>query len=230
MRNYDRPASRQPKLVLAQFALLNSTGILKIVGSIELIVAQEFPEGAMQFVGAGFDRGIENRGSGAAELGTEARGFNSELINRVDRRKNDVVRTVQEIHGVRVVVNAIEQVIVLRRPISIGGEGAAGGIASCVRLGGVHTRGELRQKCEIPPIQREVIHTARVDDLTHSSVLGLQNRNRSLHLDGLGHRAGWERDISNHVSTYVNRYILFRDCLETLEGSGDLIAPNSERR
>ena len=59
--------------------------MFKIVPGVEPIVAEELPERAMEIVGAGFDRGIENGGSRAAELRAEARGLNLEFFNRIDR-------------------------------------------------------------------------------------------------------------------------------------------------
>ena len=153
-------------------------GVFKEVGGVELVVAEKFPDVAVETVGAGLDGGVENGGAGAAELGAEVRGLHFEFLNGVDRRKNDEVRAVEEVHGVGVVVDAIEQVIVLRRAKTIGGEGAASGVAARVGLRRVDAGSELREEREIAAVQRKIVHVARIDDLADRSVLRFENRGR----------------------------------------------------
>src|SRR5579872_3483772 len=56
----------------------------------------------------------------------------------------DEVRAVQEVHCVGVVVDAVQQVVVLRRAVAIGGESAAGGVTTRVSLRRVHAGSQLR--------------------------------------------------------------------------------------
>src|SRR5205814_8186974 len=117
-------------------------------------------------VGALFDCGIENGSPGAAELCAETGGLNLEFLNGIDGWKNDKVCTIQEVHSVRIVVNTIEQVIVLRGPKSIGSKSSISSIAARIGLRRVHAGSKLRQECKVASVQREIIHALRVHDLT----------------------------------------------------------------
>jgi hypothetical protein len=92
-----------------------------------------------------------------------------EFFDGVDGRKHDEVGAVQEIHGIGVVVDAVEQVVILCRAETVGGEGAAGGVAAGVGLRGVYAGGELSEEGEIPAVQRQAIDVARVDDLANGA-------------------------------------------------------------
>src|SRR5438309_10988457 len=119
MWNSDGTAGRHSELILTIFALLDAVGIFKKVRGVQLVVSEKLPDRSMQFVGALFDRGIENGRSGPTKLRAETRGLDLEFLNGIDRGKNNKVRTIQEVHGVRIVIDTIEQVIVLRWPKSI---------------------------------------------------------------------------------------------------------------
>src|SRR5207249_6438340 len=122
-------------------------------------IAEKLPNGAMLLIGARFDCGVQDCGARAGKLRAKASGLNLEFFNGVNGRQNDEVRAIQEVHRVRIVVNAIEQIVVLGGPIAIGGEGAAGSVAARVGLGSVHTSSELGQESEIPSIERKIINT-----------------------------------------------------------------------
>src|SRR5438552_17804976 len=176
MWNSDGTAGRHSELILAIFTLFDAVRVFKKIRRIQLIVSEKLPYGAMQFVGPLFDCGIENGSSGPTKLRAEACRLDLEFLNRVDRGKNNKVRTIQEIHGIRIVINTIEQVIVLRWPKSIGGKSSIGGIAACIRFGCIYARGELGQECEIPSVQGKIIDVARVHNLAHGTALGFEHR------------------------------------------------------
>ena len=178
--------------------------VFKEVGGIEMVVAEEFPYVAMKFVGAGLDGGVENGGAGAAKLGAEVRGLDLEFFNSVDRRKNDEVRAVEEVNGVRVVINAVQQVIVLRSAKPIGREGAAGGVAARVSLRSVDASRKLGQEGKIPAVQGKIVDALRIDDLPHGSVLGLEHGSGGGDFNGCRHIAGFEREIRDDVLTDVD--------------------------
>src|SRR5262249_11807786 len=149
---------------------------LEIVRSIELVVPEKLPNRAMQAVGTGFDGGVQNSGAGAAKLSAEVRGLDLELLNGIHRRKDDKVRSVQEVHRVRIVVNAVKQIIVLGRTQTIGSKRAASGVAARVRLRRVHSGGKLGKKGEVPSVQGKAINVAFVDHLSHRRILRLEHR------------------------------------------------------
>ncbi len=202
----------------------------KIVGGIELGVAEKFPAHAVESVRAGFDRGIENRGSGAAVFGAEVGGLHLEFLNRVHRRQNYKVCAVEEVDSVRVVVNSIQQVVVLRRPRTVGGEGAGGRVAARVCLRRVHSGRQLGQEGEVSAVQGKIIHVARVDHLADRSVLGLEHRSGGRDFYRLRHLARFQREIRHYRRTYVDHDVLLGRGLEAGVGGGDRVAPDPHRR
>ena len=183
----------------------------------------------MKLIGAGLDRGIENRGSRAAVFCAEVRGLDLEFLNSVDRRKNDKVRAVEEINRVGIVINAIQHVIVLRRPITIGRKGAGRSVASRVRFGGVHAGGQLGQEGEVPAVQRKVIHAALVDYLAHGGIFRLEHRSGRSDFDHLSYGSGLELEIDQNPGAHVDRDVQLRFPLEALRGNVKLVTSNSHR-
>src|SRR5208282_1850271 len=137
---------------------------------------------------------------------------------------------VKEVHGVRVVVDTIEEVVILRWPKAIRRKGATGRVTTRIRLGGVDTGRKLRQKREIPAIQREVIHIARINDLPDGSILRLQHRQSGSDLDGCRYVAGLKREVRDHVFADFDRDITLLHGLETLIGDSELVAADSYGR
>src|SRR3984957_20930817 len=140
---YDGAADGSSELVPAQLTLFDSVVIFKPVRCIEHIVAKEFPGCAVDTVRAGLDRSVENGTCGTSQLGTEVRSLDFEFRDRVRRRKNDKICSVEEVDVVGIVVDAVQQVVVLRRAQAIGGEGSVRGIAASVRLRSVHSGRQL---------------------------------------------------------------------------------------
>ena len=56
--DYHRTTRREAKLVLAERPLRPPACVFEEVGSVELIISEEFPNGAMKAIRAGFDGGI----------------------------------------------------------------------------------------------------------------------------------------------------------------------------
>src|SRR4030095_7950333 len=153
----------------------NATGIFKKIGGIELVVAEELPGSAVEFVGAGFNRGIENSGAGAAILRAKAGGLHLEFLNSVYRRQYNEIGAIQKVHRVGVVVNAIKEIVVLCRAIAVCGESAGCSVPPSIGLGRVDAGRELRQERKVATIQGKVIDALGVHHLTDRRVLGLQH-------------------------------------------------------
>ena len=62
----------------------------------------------MKAVGTGLDRGVEHSLAGADELGAESGSLDFEFLDGIHRWKDDKIRSVQKVHGVRIVINAVE--------------------------------------------------------------------------------------------------------------------------
>ena len=220
----DRPTPRYSELVQAKFAFSSCVAhTLKIVGSVKLIVAEKFPGGTVKLVGSGLDRRVENSGSGATILGTKVGRLNLELLDSIHRRKNDKIRTVEEIDGIGIVIDAVEHVVVLRRPIAIGGKGTAGSIASSIRLGRVHSGGELREESKISSVQRKVVDVATVHHLADRGVLSLKNWNGTGDFHRLCHTPRLQFEIHQYVRADVHHDIGLGDGFKSLGGGLDLI-------
>ena len=114
--------------------------VFKPIGRVEDVITEKFPGGAVDAVGARLDRRVQNSTRSSAKLGAKVSGLDLEFRDRVQRGKHDKVRAVQEVDGIRVVIDAIQQVVVLRCFETIGAESAGGRIASGVRLRAVHAR------------------------------------------------------------------------------------------
>src|SRR5579885_212155 len=228
MRNHHGAANRKTKLILTKGALGNATGVFKKVGGVELIVAEEFPGRAVKFVGAGLDGGIQNRGAGAAEFGAETGGLDAELLNGVDRGKNDEISAVQEVDRVGVVVDAVEKIVVLGGAQPVGGKSAACGIAARIRLRRVAAGAELRENGEVAAVQGQVIDGFRIGDLANSGVLRLEKRSGCGDFDRLRDIAGLKGEILNNVDTDVHNDALHGNSLESLKGGFDLVAADPD--
>src|SRR5581483_42890 len=105
LRDHNRSTGRKSELVLAQltFVGLKQPGrrillAFKEICGIELVVAEELPQRAMQIVGAGLDRSVEHSGPRAAVFGAEIRGQDFEFLNGVNRRQNYEIGAVQEVN------------------------------------------------------------------------------------------------------------------------------------
>ena len=122
------------ELILAQLTFWHTAGVFEEISRIELVIAEEFPGCAVQFVRTGLNRGIEDCGSGATELRAEIGSLHFELLHRVDRGENDKVCTVEKVDGIGIVVDAVEQVIVLRGAKTVSRESTTGSVAAGIGL------------------------------------------------------------------------------------------------
>ena len=99
------------------------------VGRVEGIIAKELVCVAVKLVGAGLDDGVENGAVATAKFRAVRVGLNFELLDRIDRRLDDVGLARENVTEVGVVVNAVEQEIVLQGACAVGAETVAGGNA-----------------------------------------------------------------------------------------------------
>ena len=174
----DGAAAGHAELIHAQLALLDSAVVFKPVRGIEFIVAEKLPGRAMEAVGAGLDGGVQNRARGTAQFGAEVRCLDLEFLDRVQRRKNDKVGAVEEVDGVGVVVDAVQQVVVLRGAQAVGGECARGRIAAGVGLRRLHAGAKLGKESKVAPVERQTVHALLGDYLPDRRFFGLQQRRR----------------------------------------------------
>src|SRR5262249_33867378 len=108
VRNVDRAAQGNPELVL----LVGRLGAVKVVPSIQLIVAQELVDVSVELIGAGLDAGVENGAISPSELRAVGIGLHLEFLQSIHGRLNNVTGVVQQIRQIRVIVDAIQQDVV----------------------------------------------------------------------------------------------------------------------
>src|SRR5882757_7100986 len=106
----------------------------------------------MKFVCSRLDRRIQYGRARTSILSAKTGSLQLEFFDRVHRWQHDEVCAVQEVHSVRVVVNSVEQVVVLRRTISVCSESTGRRIAPSICLRSVHTCRQLRQKGKISSV------------------------------------------------------------------------------
>src|SRR5215472_5208731 len=96
--------------------------MLEEVSGIESVIAEELPNVPMKLIGTRLQSRVQHGGAGAPILGTEVCGLNPEFLNRVNRRQDHEVRSIQKVNRVGIVVNSIEHVVVLSRTEAVGGK------------------------------------------------------------------------------------------------------------
>src|ERR1035437_1442697 len=177
--------------------------VFKPIRGIEFIVAEKLPCRAMEAIGAGFDRSVENGARGTTQLGAEVSGLDLEFLDGIQRRQNDKVGSVEEVHGVGVVVDAVQQVVVLGGAQAVGGEGARGGIAAGVGLRRLHAGAKLGKEGKVAPVKRQTVDGLRTDDLPDRGFFGLQQRRRGGDLNGLSRGAGLDLNVTSRCCAMV---------------------------
>src|SRR5580704_17227488 len=87
------PADGHSELVQSKFAFFGDIAYpFKVVGCVELVIAEKFPTRAVEGIGAGFDGGVKHRGSGSAIFSAEIGRLNLKFLNRVHRRQYHKIR------------------------------------------------------------------------------------------------------------------------------------------
>src|SRR6185437_327260 len=145
-------AGRRAELILLEGALRLSIRILEEVGSVEFVIAQKFPERAMELVRTRFDTCIQHCTAGASELRAERAGLKTKLADGVNRRLDDIGCAAQEIDIVRVVIDAVEHVIVLRRTCPVRRKPAIRVQAAPFRLADSCTRNQTGEESVVAAI------------------------------------------------------------------------------
>src|SRR4030095_14529313 len=124
MRDHYRSADGKPVLVLAKLALMSNVlsidkAAFEVIGGVQFVVSEKFPERTVEAVRPRLNRGVKNSRARTTELRAEVRRLDFEFLDGIHRRQNDEIRTVQEVNGVGIVVDSVEHVVVLRRAVAI---------------------------------------------------------------------------------------------------------------
>src|ERR1700759_1228467 len=108
-----------------------------------------------------------------AELRAEVTGLQTELGESIRGRPDDVARTVQEVHQIRIIVHAVENEIVLLGALTIGDK-VSGTRATSILKRRRDAGRQLRDINPVPSIQWCIVDLLGADHLTDSGILGLQ--------------------------------------------------------
>ena len=137
------PPSVTPELVEAELRL---AGGRKVIGGIEVVVAQELPQVAVPLVGSGLGGDIQYGCSRVPKFGRVVARLHRELAQRVGRRQKRILSLVDQVADIGVVIQAVQQIVVFGAVKAVGTEGAAGLQTACIVLRKRNPRRELRQK------------------------------------------------------------------------------------
>ena len=150
-------AGSSAKLILLERAFLLTGGIQEEVCRIYFVITQKLPCAAMDLVRAGFQRGVQHGTPGASELRAERVCLQAELPNGIDRRLHHIGRATEKIHVVRIVIDAVQHVVVLCRTRAVCRKPSVRIQPSALGLSYGCTGHQARKKSIVPAIQRQVV-------------------------------------------------------------------------
>ena len=171
-------AERAAELVLLEVRLGAAGAVVEEVVRVERVVAVELEAAAVQRVRARLDLQVDDAAERPAELGRVGAGLHLELVERVDAREDD-----DRLQPGLVVVDAVEHVVVVARPLAVGRErrrGAPGEAAGAVdvRAGdAAQDAGDgARQVDEVAAVERQRLDLLVGDRRAELGRGGLQQR------------------------------------------------------
>ena len=150
----------------------------------------------MEVVGAGLQGGAQDRAPRPSVLRAEGAGEDLDLGDGVHGRLHDVGGAAQEVDVARVVVDAVEQVVVLARPRAVGRE-LQGSTGPLLRAGG--TRAQASESGVVPAVQGQVLDGDRRDGVAHLAAPGLEQRDLGRHLHRLLELSRLQGDVHHRL-------------------------------
>ncbi len=193
----------------------------KIVGGIQLVVAEKLPSGAVEAVGAGFDRGIENRGAGTAKLGAEVGGLHLEFLQSRPpeeaqqsscRSGSPRCRSCCQYHRAGNCSAPAARPLAEKAPLA-----ALPRVSAC---GEFTPAASCARKVKFRPFRGRLLTLRDVDHLADGSVLGLEHGSARRYFDRLRHLARLQSEIDHHRRAHVDHDVALFGGLEPRGGSG----------
>ncbi len=156
-----------------------------------MIIAEEFEERGVELVGAGAELNIHVRSGVAAVFGRVVAALHLEFLDGFDRGVEvDIVRPVVD-HGDAIQVHLLPGVAG-----AIGDDARSSrGCREEVGLADAHTWRQLGELRKGASVERKVDDALARHHLAESGVLGLQQRGRGAHIEGLLHIANLQAEI-----------------------------------
>ena len=166
--------------------------------AIEHIISEEFVNVAMEAVRPGLDDGVENRAVPAAEFGAVGVGLNFEFLDGIDGRLNHVSLAGENVAEIRIVVHAIEQIIILQRSRAIRAESITGFHARA-RLARNDSRAQQRELRIIAAVEWQRDRSISTDYLPEIRSLGFEQRARAVTVTVSSTRPNLQRHVDRRM-------------------------------
>ena len=224
----DRPADGGAADVLVVLAF-RPAGPLVLPGiGVEGFVAEEAEDDAVDVVRALLDRGVDHRSGRAPELGGVVARRDAELLERIDRRLDDLRRALLQVGGERVVVGAVQGEVVPGRVVAVGVEERV--LAAALdALARVDDAGLQQRQLRITASeQRQVGELALVDRMAHVAGLGLEQLGPAADHDLLADVSQREREVGLQTLLDMELDRLPDRLLEALQLDRDRVAADLE--
>ena len=178
------PPRRRAKLIL----VVGLPAGIERVPSIERIIPEKFVNVAMEAVRSRLDDGVENRAISTSKFRAVRVGLNFEFLNRIDGRLNHIRLAGENVSEIRIIVHAIEQIIVLQRPRAIRAESITGFHAR-PRLAGNNSRSQQRKLRIIAAVEWQRDRSFTANYLAEIRSLRFEQRRLRRHRNSLVHVA-----------------------------------------
>ncbi len=191
----ERAADRRAELVALPLRFRRAERVREEVGRIQPVVAQELVDAPPHHVGAGLDRGVDDRAGAAPVLGRIRVRLNLEFLQRFDRRLHELDVLAAKRIRVGDVVDAVEQEDVVEGAVAVDVQHPLEVDAGQPRRAGQHAGRQQGELVVVAAIQRQLDDLLLVDHQAARGGVGVEERRGADHFDRLAERAGLERDV-----------------------------------
>ena len=171
----------------------------------------------MKIVCSRLNGGVQDGPGRTSKLGAKAIGLDLKFLDCIHRRANDEVRAIQEVNEFDIVVNAVQQVVVLRGTQAVSCKASTGPQSARVLLTLSSARRELSEKGEVAPVERKSVYGSLADHLPNRGILCLERRRFGVYHHRFRRLAGRQCEIDNHSLLHGYRDVILLDLLETFD-------------
>ena len=184
----------------------------------------------MKGVGSLLDRGVDDGTGGLAEFRRIRASLDAELLQGVDGRLNDLRAALLQVGRKRVVVGAVERVVVPGRRIAVRVEERI--LAAARDAGGrdVDARRQQRELGVTPAEQGKILQLPFIDRMSHIRRLCLQQLRQTDNLHFLRQLADLEREVRFAAFLHVQIDGVVNGAPEAAQLRGHRIVADFERR
>ena len=189
-------AGGEAELVRVVPPLLEPPRVLEELRRLEPVVAVELPGAAVERVRARLQGRAQHGAAGPPVLRPEGARQHLDLGDGVDGGLDHVGGAAEEVHVARVVVDAVEHVVVLPGPGAVGRE-LQGSARALLGAGGA--RAQARERGVVAAVQGQVLDDARGERLAHLARLRLEQRHLGHDLHRFLELSGLEADVHHRL-------------------------------